>query len=68
MLHNTADYKEYNSATISQYVKPPVYAGAYRIGKEDTNNLYISLNYKPNRIHRFFSRVLIGWYWVENIK
>ena len=44
---------------------PPTYVGGYRIGKELIGSIQFNLTYKPKRIHRFFMRICLGWYWFD---
>jgi len=44
---------------------PPKVAGGYRIGKELNGSIQFNLTHKPNRIHRFFVRICLGWYWFD---
>jgi hypothetical protein len=46
--------------TLSIYGNPKM-AGSYMIGK----NNFIYLKKKPNIIHRFFSKILLGWIWKD---
>ena len=36
--------------------------GSYRIGK----SFHVFFEKKPSVIHRFFTKVFLGWTWVEN--
>ena len=36
--------------------------GSYRIGK----SFHVFFEKKPSIIHRFFTKVFLGWTWVEN--
>jgi hypothetical protein len=45
---------------------PPTPIGCYRLGKHTMNCTKFPMYYKPKRIHRFFMRVLLGWYWEDN--
>lgn len=40
----------------------PVQAGSYKIGK----SFHIFFDKKPNLIHRFFTKLFLGWKWVDN--
>jgi len=42
------------------------YAGSYRIGPP-TGYTSFSLSKKPNWFHRMFSKLLLGWEWVDNV-
>ena len=44
----------------------PKYAGYYRIGPP-TGYTSFTLSKKPNWFHRMFSKVLLGWEWVDNV-
>jgi hypothetical protein len=44
---------------ISYYQKKT--AGSYKIG----NNTFIYLKDKPNFIHRYFTKLLLGWSWKD---
>ncbi len=46
--------------------KPEPVVGYYRLGKPTKHYIKYSMYYKPKRIHRFFMRVLLGWYWEDN--
>lgn len=52
-----------NSGEVYQNViKTPKQAGYYRIGK----SFNIFFEKKPCGIHRFFTKVLLGWTWFES--
>jgi hypothetical protein len=53
---------EENNNFLSNTLKSPTYVGVYRIGKE----LSFSFMIKPSLIHRFFSKLLLGWQWIDN--
>lgn len=53
-------------STQFQVHKPIPIAGCYRLGKDTINCIKFLMTYKPNRIHRFFMRILLGWYWEDN--
>ena len=42
------------------------YEGAYCLG--GNIGLKVNLGKKPNFIHRYFMKVLLGWVWVDVIK
>jgi len=46
-------------------ISPLNYVGGYRIGKEFVGSCQFNLTYKPKRIHRFFMRICLGWYWFD---
>jgi hypothetical protein len=48
-----------------QFKAPPKSVGGYRIGKELNGSIQFNLTYKPNRIHRFFMKICLGWYWFD---
>jgi len=43
----------------------PEYVGGYRIGK-NPGYVQFNLTNKPNWLHRKFSKLLLGWEWVDN--
>ncbi len=47
------------------YIPPLPIAGWYRVGNETTYVTKFPIYKKPNFIHRFFMRVMLGWYWEE---
>ena len=56
LIDNEIQFKAYT---------PPKVVGGYRIGNELTGSIQFNLTYKPNRIHRFFMRICLGWYWFD---
>jgi len=40
----------------------PNYVGMYEV----VEGIHFSTTKKPNFIHRFFSKLLLGWKWVDN--
>jgi|694.fasta_scaffold120984_2 hypothetical protein len=36
--------------------------GSYKIGR----SFLIHFEQKPNAVHRFFSKVFLGWEWIDN--
>lgn len=42
-------------------LKRPKQVGSYKIGK----SFHIFFDKKPNAIHRFFSKLLLGWKWQD---
>lgn len=46
---------------------PPTIAGWYRLGEDKIQCIKFSVTKKPNIIHRYFMRILLGWYW-EDVK
>jgi hypothetical protein len=44
----------------------PEYAGYYRIGPA-TGYMACNFETKPNWLHRMFSKLLLGWEWVDNV-
>jgi hypothetical protein len=51
--------------TAFDFVAPPKVVGGYRIGKELTESIQFNLTHKPSRIHRFFMKICLGWYWFD---
>ena len=47
---------------------PPTPIGYYRLGKHTINCTKFPMFHKPNRIHKYFMRVLLGWYWEDYIE
>lgn len=47
---------------------PPTPIGYYRLGKHTINCTKFPMFHKPNRIHKYFMRVLLGWYWENYIE
>ena len=54
-----------NEPSMFKTYTPPTYVGGYRIGKELIGSIQFNLTYKPKRIHRFFMRICLGWYWFD---
>ena len=46
---------------------PPKYVGGYRIGQSGNSYFQICLTKKPNVIHRYFMKLLLGWRWVNKV-
>ena len=44
------------------HIKAVKQVGSYRIGK----TFHVYFEEKPNLIHRFFTKLFLGWKWVEN--
>mgnify|MGYP001200308703 FL=1 len=43
------------------------FVGGYVItGDESTDKIRFNFSKKPNFIHRFFSRILLGWIWEDD--
>jgi hypothetical protein len=42
------------------------YVGGYNVTGSSKVTFKITFTKKPNIIHRFFSRILLGWVWVDN--
>jgi len=40
-------------------IKKPIQAGSYKVGK----SFHIFFDKKPNSIHRFFTKLCLGWEW-----
>jgi len=40
---------------------PPKYAGSYKLDKGTRFPMFV----KPNIIHRFFTKLLLGWKWED---
>jgi hypothetical protein len=53
-----------NTFRLGTYI--PKYAGYYRIGPP-TGYTSFTLSKKPNWFHRMFSKLLLGWEWVDNV-
>lgn len=47
-------------------IKMPIYVGSYQITSE-ANSMRFMFVKKPNIIHRFFCRILLGWVWIDNV-
>jgi len=43
-------------------IKYPKQVGYYKVGK----SFHIFFEKKPNTIHRYFSKLLLGWTWINN--
>jgi hypothetical protein len=54
-----------DDAAQHTFYEPPKSVGGYRIGKELNGSIQFNLTYKPNRIHRFFMKICLGWYWFD---
>lgn len=48
------------SGEIHSIVKP-IQAGSYKVGK----SFHIFFEKKPNSIHRFFTKLFLGWVWQD---
>jgi hypothetical protein len=46
------------SGEVHSIVKP-IQAGSYKVGK----SFHIFFEKKPNSLHRFFAKLLLGWKW-----
>lgn len=58
------DYKQ--TISLENYkVFLPTHAGGYQIGDEN-GSVTFNIGKKPNFIHRFFTRVLLGWKWIDS--
>jgi hypothetical protein len=42
-------------------IKKPVQAGSYKVGK----SFHVYFEKKPNSIHRFFTKLFLGWKWQD---
>ena len=42
-------------------IKKPKQAGSYKIGK----SFHVFFEKKPSKIHRFFTKIFLGWIWVD---
>jgi len=42
-------------------IKKPIQAGSYKVGK----SFHIFFEKKPNSIHRFFTKLFLGWKWQD---
>lgn len=47
-------------------IEQPKYVGGFRIVSDDLGSVTFMLQKKPNRIHIFFCKILLGWVWVQN--
>lgn len=43
----------------------PKIVGFYHIGGNP--GLRLHLNHKPNKVHRYFMKLLLGWEWKDNV-
>jgi hypothetical protein len=50
-------------------IKTPKYAGGYNLnGSKDRNHgMIIMRKEKPIFIHRWFSKLLLGWVWIDEL-
>jgi hypothetical protein len=50
-------------------IKTAVYVGGYQINGRGSveNSMRFMFVKKPNIIHRFFCRILLGWVWIDNV-
>ena len=48
------------SGEIHSIIKP-IQAGSYKVGK----SFHIFFEKKPNSIHRFFTKLFVGWIWQD---
>ena len=48
------------SGEIHSIVKP-IQAGSYKVGK----SFHIFFEKKPNSVHRFFTKLFLGWVWQD---
>jgi hypothetical protein len=48
------------SGEIHSIVKP-IQAGSYKVGK----SFHIFFEKKPNSVHRFFTKLFLGWIWQD---
>lgn len=42
-------------------LQPPKYVGGYKVG----DNFHIALIKKPAWLHRKFTRIILGWNWID---
>lgn len=56
-----SDYNEF------EVYKPKPVVGCYRVGKPIIHCTKFFMYHKPKRVHRFFMRVFLGWYWEDNL-
>ena len=60
-MKNTVKITENNKIKVIEYV------GGYNLtGKSSEATFKLNFTKKPNIIHRFFSRILLGWVWVDD--
>ena len=64
-LENIETQPHVKQSVQTLVVSSPNYVGGYRIGKEFEWSCQFNLAYKPKRIHRFFMRICLGWYWFD---
>ena len=60
MPYNT-DYMQGSRGEKTSFYFQPQIDGYYRIN----NNLNMPFSKKPKFIHRFFTKLLLGWVWVD---
>lgn len=46
---------------------PPKVVGGYKLGKQTSNNLIITMTHKPKWFHRQMMKIFFGLYWF-NVK
>lgn len=51
-----------SSEVILNTLRPKKNVGSYKVGK----SFYVYFTEKPNIIHRFFTKIFLGWTWIEN--
>ena len=50
---------------VEDTIQTPKVVGGYRFGNSRIFTTQINLTYKPNFIHRFFMKTLLGFYWSD---
>jgi hypothetical protein len=45
---------------------PPAPMGYWVIGKSNWGQTQFAIYKKPNKLHRFMTKLLLGWEWLDN--
>ena len=53
-----------NDPQLHILYQPKPKVGYYKIGGPEGFGFY--LEERPNKLHRFFTRLLLGWKWIDN--
>jgi hypothetical protein len=54
------------STSYTTLITTPHPVGGYRLGEDRQPYTQINLTKKPSFIHRFFTKLFLGWVWVDN--
>ena len=55
------EYEMVQRSSEIHSIKKPIQAGSYKIGK----SFHVFFEQKPKLIHRFFTKLFLGWVWKD---